>query len=195
MRIVSLVSNWTDVRARTPTALPKKKRATHRAGKELAKDARIPNSDVRNSVALNAVVRPSKSEPATKLEGNTAQTWREIRTSTPSDSPKHHPCEHRRGKDANIGIRDCRCNSVSKRSENIEQLHEMSRRGLKALTREMLLYSRQYDSNGLHPHLDCSSRRCILAGTLLTLSASHPLWRARPGHGSVIEYTMEHTWK
>ena len=44
-----------------------------------------------------------------------------------------------------------------------------------ALTGEMLLYSRQDDSHGLHPHLCFLSRGCILDGTVLTLSASHPL--------------------
>jgi hypothetical protein len=47
----------------TPTALPRKNRIMQRTGKELASEANNPNSDVKNKVALNAVLRPRRSEP------------------------------------------------------------------------------------------------------------------------------------
>ncbi len=48
---------------RTPTALPKRKRAKHSKGKVFAKAANTPNKEVKKSVALKAVVRPMRSEP------------------------------------------------------------------------------------------------------------------------------------
>ena len=49
--------------ARTPTALPKRKSEAHNSGNVLARAASTPNTEVRKSVALNAAVRPSRSEP------------------------------------------------------------------------------------------------------------------------------------
>lgn len=48
----------------TPTELPRKKRVMHRVGKELAKQVRSPNTAVKKSVALKAVLLPITSEPA-----------------------------------------------------------------------------------------------------------------------------------
>lgn len=56
----------------TPTALPRKKRAIHNHTNVLATEARMPNKDVKKSVALNAVVRPMRSLP----KNNQQRQWR-----------------------------------------------------------------------------------------------------------------------
>jgi hypothetical protein len=48
----------------TPTALPRKKRQTHKTENEWAKDDNSPNKDVKKRVALKAVLRPMRSEPS-----------------------------------------------------------------------------------------------------------------------------------
>ena len=48
---------------RTPTALPNRKSATHRDQYEVVIVAASPNREVNNSVPLNAILRPSRSEP------------------------------------------------------------------------------------------------------------------------------------
>jgi hypothetical protein len=48
---------------RTPTELPSRKRMTQSAGRELANDAKRPNTAVKKSVALNAALLPIRSEP------------------------------------------------------------------------------------------------------------------------------------
>jgi hypothetical protein len=45
-----------------PTALPRKNRATQSIGNVVANDAAMPKMDVKNRVALNAVLRPIRSE-------------------------------------------------------------------------------------------------------------------------------------
>lgn len=45
----------------TPTELPKKNKETHSQKKFGERPARIPNNAVKNSVALNAVLRPMRS--------------------------------------------------------------------------------------------------------------------------------------
>lgn len=47
----------------TPTALPKRNSIKHSVPNEFAKDARRPKSEVKNRVALNAILRPMRSEP------------------------------------------------------------------------------------------------------------------------------------
>ena len=47
----------------TPTELPRKNKVTHNMPKELDKEARKPKTAVKKSVALNAVLRPIRSEP------------------------------------------------------------------------------------------------------------------------------------
>lgn len=47
----------------TPTALPNRKRARQRDQKELVKVAPSPNREVNSNVPLNAILRPSRSEP------------------------------------------------------------------------------------------------------------------------------------
>ena len=51
-----------DDREPTPTALPRQNRSTQRLQKELASEAKMPNKAVKNSVALNAALRPTRSE-------------------------------------------------------------------------------------------------------------------------------------
>ena len=53
---------------RTPTALPRKNKAKHNNGNVLASEAKMPNTEVRNNVALNAVVRPMRSLPMSKSQ-------------------------------------------------------------------------------------------------------------------------------
>jgi hypothetical protein len=48
---------------RTPTALPNRKSATHRDQNEVVIVAPSPNREVNNNVPLNAILRPSRSEP------------------------------------------------------------------------------------------------------------------------------------
>ena len=48
---------------RTPTALPNKKRTRQRDQNEVVIVAISPNREVNNKVPLNAVLRPSRSEP------------------------------------------------------------------------------------------------------------------------------------
>lgn len=48
---------------RTPTALPRKNRATQSVGNVVANEAAMPKRDVKNRVALKAVLRPTRSEP------------------------------------------------------------------------------------------------------------------------------------
>ena len=48
---------------RTPTALPNRKRATHRDQNEVVTVAPIPNREVNSNVPLNAMLRPNRSEP------------------------------------------------------------------------------------------------------------------------------------
>ena len=48
---------------RTPTALPNRKRATHRDQYEVVTAAPSPNKEVNSNVPLNAILRPSRSEP------------------------------------------------------------------------------------------------------------------------------------
>lgn len=48
---------------RTPTAVPRKNSARQRVPKEFANEANSPNKDVKKRVALNAVLRPIRSEP------------------------------------------------------------------------------------------------------------------------------------
>jgi len=48
---------------RTPTALPRKKSATQSIGKVFANEAAMPKTEVKNRVALKAVLRPMRSEP------------------------------------------------------------------------------------------------------------------------------------
>jgi hypothetical protein len=50
-------------KTRTPTALPRRKSATQRVPKLLAREAKKPKMEVKKSVALNAVLRPRMSEP------------------------------------------------------------------------------------------------------------------------------------
>lgn len=52
----------------TPTALPRKKKEMHKAVKEVLIVDKSPNRDVKNNVALNAILRPSRSEPAKKVQ-------------------------------------------------------------------------------------------------------------------------------
>ena len=51
------------VLVRTPTDDPRKKRTMHSWVKEPAREARMPKRAVKKSVALNAVLRPKRSEP------------------------------------------------------------------------------------------------------------------------------------
>jgi len=51
------------IRIRTPTAVPRKNRVMHRVPKLLESEAKKPNTEVKNRVRLNAVLRPSRSEP------------------------------------------------------------------------------------------------------------------------------------
>jgi hypothetical protein len=48
---------------RTPTALPRKNIAVQSIGKVVASELAIPKRDVKNNVALNAALRPMRSEP------------------------------------------------------------------------------------------------------------------------------------
>lgn len=48
---------------RTPTALPNKKRARHSVQNDVVIVAPSPNREVNNKVPLNAMLRPSRSEP------------------------------------------------------------------------------------------------------------------------------------
>lgn len=59
---------------RTPTALPSRNRARQSHAKVPAKAAKTPNTDVRKSVALNAVVRPMRSEPVLEQFGRNAMS-------------------------------------------------------------------------------------------------------------------------
>ena len=58
----SLVLDYV-LKTRTPTALPNKKRATHKDQNEVVMVAPSPNREVNNNVPLNATLRPSRSEP------------------------------------------------------------------------------------------------------------------------------------
>lgn len=80
----------------TPTELPKRKRSTHREGKDLEKEASRPNTAVKNSVALNAALRPIRSEPVTSMIRTTVATGNEVkrRTCAPTDSSEHHSSKH-----------------------------------------------------------------------------------------------------
>lgn len=63
----------------TPTALPRKNREMHSQMKVCAKEAKTPNRAVRNRVALNAVVRPMRSEPGVIIRqgysSDSTRTW------------------------------------------------------------------------------------------------------------------------
>ena len=48
---------------RTPTALPNRKRAIHKDQNEVLMAAPSPNREVNSRVPLNAILRPSRSEP------------------------------------------------------------------------------------------------------------------------------------
>lgn len=47
----------------TPTALPRKNREIQSTGNVLASQLDRPKTEVKNKVALNAVLRPMRSEP------------------------------------------------------------------------------------------------------------------------------------
>ncbi len=61
VQYIILNKKW--VLIRTPTALPSRNSAMHRVTNVFASEARMPKTDVKNNVALKAVVRPIKSEP------------------------------------------------------------------------------------------------------------------------------------
>jgi hypothetical protein len=51
---------------RTPTALPRKNKERQSIGNVPAKELDKPKMEVKNKVALNAVLRPMRSEPGMK---------------------------------------------------------------------------------------------------------------------------------
>lgn len=57
----------------TPTELPRKNRATHSIGNDVANEADMPKMEVKNRVALNAGMRPMRSE-STGSEMSLVQT-------------------------------------------------------------------------------------------------------------------------
>lgn len=80
-----------------PTELPRKKRARHRVKNELEKVAKIPKTAVKNRVALNAIMRPIRSEPVglhpIPVSSNFLTLGIEL-TSSPANCPNHHPSKH-----------------------------------------------------------------------------------------------------
>ena len=83
---------------RTPTELPRKKRDMHNNTNVFAKDAMMPKIAVKKSVALKAVLRPMRSEPA---EGKKTLNRCSIRptrkfqlTCAPANCAEHHAREH-----------------------------------------------------------------------------------------------------
>jgi hypothetical protein len=57
----------------TPTELPRRKSAMQSVTNELDSEAKMPKMAVRKSVALNAVIRPIKSEPMDGVESGKGQ--------------------------------------------------------------------------------------------------------------------------
>lgn len=53
-------------KGRTPTALPRKNKERQSTGNVEARELVMPKTDVKNKVALNAVLRPIRSEPRWK---------------------------------------------------------------------------------------------------------------------------------
>lgn len=56
-------------KGRTPTALPRKNREMQSHGNVPANELDRPKTEVKNKVALNAVLRPMRSEPGRGSEG------------------------------------------------------------------------------------------------------------------------------
>ncbi len=80
----------------TPTELPRKKRAMHIVVKEFENEANSPNNAVKNNVALNAALRPRRSEPGFEIVINSHTFCRAVKrhTSPPTNGTEHHPGEH-----------------------------------------------------------------------------------------------------
>ena len=55
----------------TPTAVPRRKRRMQSIAKEFAREATMPNRDVKNSVALKAALLPMRSEPKNGVTSDT----------------------------------------------------------------------------------------------------------------------------
>jgi hypothetical protein len=71
-------------KGRTPRALPRKNRAEQSMGNVVAKEAEMPKSAVKNRVALNAGMRPTRSE---SMESKLSSVWHTVQ----SDAQVPHP--------------------------------------------------------------------------------------------------------
>lgn len=74
----------------TPTAVPSKNRLRHSIGKDLENAERKPKVDVKNSVPLNAALRPIKSEPRERVGISCGTVKLVSPTSAPSNGSDHH---------------------------------------------------------------------------------------------------------
>lgn len=128
---------------RTPTELPSRNKATQSHANVPANEENIPNTAVKKRVALNAVVRPMRSEPVkTRRQANAQQVFRRALTCPPAYCTEHHAGKHRRGQRADVSVTYW-TRTLNKNSFCVPT----------SLTSKVLLYSWKDDGHCLYPHL------------------------------------------